>query len=156
MTSHPPTPHSWVDAAPFRAHLSHLSEATGIWWPVLAIHAGVPTHLAARLLFGRGKRRLNRLPTDCARRLLALTPEVIAKLTKRRAPAAATVRRLHVLQRRGWTSSEICHALGCPTATIHDLLSGAVTTVSLIQAHSVTALLASSDAEASGRTAWAA
>lgn len=151
-----PAHHPWVEAAPFRAHLLHVSASTGIPWPVLAIHADVPQSLAARLLYGTGRRRLLRLPADCASRLLAVTPDVAESLKKRRAPSSATARRLRELRRRGWTLPELATACNAYPAEVEALLDNAPRFIPLVLAHAVRATMATADSRAAGRVLCAA
>jgi hypothetical protein len=62
----------WVQAAPFRALLARLMDVTGLPLPVLADHGRLPPLLVHRLLYGRGGRRITRIPRECACRILAL------------------------------------------------------------------------------------
>lgn len=151
-----PTAHPWVDAAPFRAHLLHISASAGIPWSVIAVHAGVPQSLAARLVFGTGRRRLPRLPDDCARRLLAVTPESAQALRKTRTASAATTRRLRELRRRGWTQGELATACACSPAEVEALLNGSPGFIPLVLAYAVRATVATADSRVAGRSLCAA
>ncbi|HOC13250.1 MAG TPA: hypothetical protein PLL50_06000 [Propionicimonas sp.] len=62
----------WVQAAPFRALLEQMIEATGTPWPELAGRAHVPLRLTHALLFGQNGRQLPRVPYDFARRIILL------------------------------------------------------------------------------------
>lgn len=77
--------HYWVQAAPFRALLQHLSESNGLPWAVVAKRAKLPLPLAHSLLFGRGGKPLARIPPDLARQLLDLERNL--------RPKAARIRR---------------------------------------------------------------
>lgn len=151
-----PSPHAWVDAAPFRAHLEHLVEASGVPWSVIAVHAGIPTGLASRLRHRPAGRPLQRIPAHLAKRLLDVTPEVARSLRNTRVPAAATVRRLTELLRRGWSTGDVADALNCPQAEIDALTSPGSRTVPLARAHRIEALLAASDRMSAGRRPYAA
>lgn len=151
-----PTLHPWVEAAPFRAHLLHVAESTGIPWPVIAVQAGMPQSLAARLLFGTGRRRLPRLPEDCARRLLAVTPESARALRRKRTASSATTRRLHELRRRGWTLPELATMCDCSPAAVEALLCGTSRWVPLVLSHAVRAAMATADSQVAGRVLCAA
>ncbi len=72
----------WVQAAPFRALLGRLIDITGLPWPVLARHGRLPPRLVHRLLYGREGRRLARIPSDCARRILALDERRLGELAR--------------------------------------------------------------------------
>lgn len=152
----PPGRYAWVDAAPFRAHLTHVAEVSGVPWSVIAVHAGVPVSLAARLLFRRRGRLLQRLPMDCAQRLLAVTPETALSLLRARMPSPPTSGRLLELMRRGWAIEDLAEELACPTGVLRQLVTCEATSVAVVLAHTVKALLASSDSEAAGRTLCAA
>ncbi len=65
-------PDRWVEAAPFRAHLTHLCAASGLTWPVVALHAGLTLRHADALLHGREGRPAPAAPSaslrnDCGR-----------------------------------------------------------------------------------------
>ncbi|MFV0450867.1 MAG: hypothetical protein ACK5LS_01280 [Propioniciclava sp.] len=152
----PDSTHLWVDAAPFRAHVHHLVTTTGIRWTVIAVVANVPPGLMSRLLFAQGGPPLRRLPLDCARRLVAITPDLLTRLRRASMPAAPTHGRLRELARRGWTTRDLAAALGCPTAEIEVLLSGRARSVPTVRAHAVCALLAAADRAAAGRVPCAA
>ncbi len=74
----------WVQAAPFRALVRRLLELTDLPWPLLARHAGVPPVLMHRLLYGRDGRAFRRIPSDCARRLLAIDETQLIRLARLR------------------------------------------------------------------------
>lgn len=76
--------HYWVQAAPFRALVGRLIDLTGLPWPVLARQAHVPPAVVHRLLFGRDGRVPGRIPSDCARRLLALDEGQLLRLARLR------------------------------------------------------------------------
>lgn len=100
-----PNDWSWVEAAPFRAHLIWLIEATGIDRHTIAELTGVPTRLVGRLLGPRG-RALRRLPPHFARQLLLLTPRSITTCRSNRVPAERVRRVLLVLSQRGYPDTE--------------------------------------------------
>lgn len=62
-------PGSWVEAAPFRAHLRHLMEASGQPWQVVAKVARISLPDAHRLLHGRHGRPVRRISPQTASRL---------------------------------------------------------------------------------------
>ena len=76
----PVDPSLWVDAAPFAAHLLHLSASSGVPWAMVAAHAHVPLRAAERLVGVPGTRRLRKLPRALAQRLLAIDPVELAVL----------------------------------------------------------------------------
>ncbi len=73
---------SWVQAAPFRALLGRLMDVTGLPWPVLADHGGLPPQLVHRLLYGRDGRRIARIPRDCACRILSLDERTLLRVAR--------------------------------------------------------------------------
>ncbi|MFZ0530819.1 MAG: hypothetical protein WAL91_09805 [Propionicimonas sp.] len=91
--------HYWVQAAPFRALLELLIEATGLPWTELAARAHLPLRLTHALLFGRDGRRPPRIPQDCARRILALSDD-LGRIPARTIPSRTADPRL-----REWTPS---------------------------------------------------
>lgn len=78
---------TWVDAAPFRAHLVQLQAATGWPWRAIALAAGVPAPCARSLLLGRDGRRVRKIRACDAAALIALTPQRLADLRHASAPA---------------------------------------------------------------------
>lgn len=76
--------HEWVQAAPFRALVGRLIDLTGLPWPVLAECAEVSPTVLWRLLYGRGGHADARIPSDCARRLLALDEARLQRVAKLR------------------------------------------------------------------------
>lgn len=62
-------PGTWVEAAPFRAHLRHLMDATGQPWQVVAEVARISLPDAHRLLHGRRGRPVRRISPQTASRL---------------------------------------------------------------------------------------
>jgi hypothetical protein len=76
------TDHYWVQAAPFRALLCRLIDLTGLPWPVVARYAGVSPAVVRRLLYGRAGHAYGRIPSDCARRLLALDENQLQQLAR--------------------------------------------------------------------------
>ncbi|MGO1972916.1 MAG: hypothetical protein ACTH2Q_08140 [Propionibacteriaceae bacterium] len=62
-------PGTWVEAAPFRAHLHHLMDTTGQTWQVVAEVARISLPDAHRLLHGRRGRPVRRISPQTASRL---------------------------------------------------------------------------------------
>ncbi|MDQ7991308.1 MAG: hypothetical protein AAGC63_01215 [Propionicimonas sp.] len=91
-----PSPPDWVIAAPFRAHLRHLRDGTGLPWGVLARVAGVSPRLVHHLVLGRGGRYPRRITHESASRLIALDRNSLARLAVEWVPAGRT--RLQVRQ----------------------------------------------------------
>ncbi len=74
----------WVQAAPFRALVARLLDLTDLPWPLIARHAGVPPAVMHRLLYGREGHTPGRIPSDCARRLLAVDEAQLVRLARDR------------------------------------------------------------------------
>lgn len=117
-----------MPSAPFRAHLRLLLDGTGLPWPVMALAAGVPLRLVARLLNTPGSRRLPKLPAESAHRLLHLDLRTLAELERREIPAQETARILASLLADGCpparlarycrlSRSELTSTLTAPTCT---------------------------------------
>lgn len=115
---------SWVDAAPFRAHLLHVCAATGLPWQVLGLHAGLPLRLGERLVAGR---RGSRLPPAYAARILALTCAEARGLRSASVSAGPTATRLATLRASGVTARRLATVLGCTAEHVEALASGRVT-----------------------------
>lgn len=112
---------AWVAADPFRAHLAHVCAVTGLPWQVVALHAGVSVRMAEGLLHGRRGRRLRRIPRDCAQRILALSPAMVASSENAWVSAQSTGRRLAWLLSRGVPAQRLATRLGCSAERIIDL-----------------------------------
>ncbi|MBA3020478.1 hypothetical protein [Propionicimonas sp.] len=93
--------HSWVPAAPFRAHLRLLLDLSGLPWPVMALKAGVSTRLVRRLLFIERGRPLPKLPRASAVRLIGLSDATLAELGRTLVPSDETRRDLGELLAAG-------------------------------------------------------
>ena len=97
-----PDGRSWIDAAPFRAHVLHVVESAGVPWPAFAVIGGVPLATLRTLLFGRRGRRQTRIGPQLAARLLSVDVADLAGLrTGQVAAAASTVIRLRRLLAAG-------------------------------------------------------
>lgn len=88
-------PGTWVEAAPFRAHLRHLIDTTGQPLPVVAEMARISLPDARRLLHGRRGRPVRRISPQTASRLFWLDRRQLLGSASRRTrkepslPAAA-------------------------------------------------------------------
>lgn len=74
-----PDPDEWLPSAPFRAHLRHLVDTTGLDHREVARLAGVP-ELTARRLMAPQLRRRDRIRRCDAEALYLLTPELLQGL----------------------------------------------------------------------------
>jgi hypothetical protein len=115
---------TWVEAAPFRAHLRHLMSVSGLGSSSLALLVGVSPRCAHRLLHGRDGRPLKRISPEVARKLLLLTPSDARAVQRCTVPASATVRHLRRLQQAGWSEPDLASALGLSHADLIALLTG--------------------------------
>lgn len=126
----PVDPTAWVDAAPFAAHLAHLSNSTGLPWPVVAAHAGVPLRTAERLMAGRRRSRLRRIPRATAQQLFGVEPESLARLGLSAVAADASCRRVAALLGRGVPLLQLARQLGCSADLVARMADGSPATVS--------------------------
>lgn len=113
-----------VAAAPFRAHLDHVSACSGVHWSVLALHAGVHVAASRELMLGADTRRVAFIPADMASRILALSPTTAHDLRSTlvsAAPAAAALRRL---AGRGWSTGALAQRLRLSQDEVRSLLDG--------------------------------
>ena len=138
-------PDRWVDAAPFRAHLTHLCAASGLTWPGVALHAGLTLRHADALLHGREGRPARRLPRPAAQRLWQVEVGDLLVLRRTLLPADATAHRAAVLLERGTSAARICADLGWPPARLRSLLGRAPGRVTAVEALGVRALAESLD-----------
>lgn len=119
-----PAPRDWVEAEPFRAHLLHLAESTGLPWQVLALHAGISLSLADHLLHGREGRRVRRLSRASASHILAVSPQDAAALGTVWVRALSTRARAESLVRLGWPRVALAAALDVGPGQLESLLDG--------------------------------
>lgn len=120
----------WVSAAPFRSHLRHLCNETGLPWPVVALSAGLSVRHANALLHGREGRPVRRLPRPIALRLWCITAADLATLRRTRYPADVTGRRINVLLNAGFGFGRLAAELRWSPVRLANLLddpSGSVT-----------------------------
>lgn len=125
---------TWVEAAPFRAHLRHLMSVSGLGSSSVALLAGISPRCAHRLLHGRDGRPLRRISPEVARKLLLLTPADARAVQRCTVPAGATVRHLRRLEQTGWSQAELAVAVGLSHAAVARLLSGASSSCSQLVA----------------------
>lgn len=143
----------WVDAAPFRAHLRHVCDATGLPWPVLAMRAGVSLALADHLLHGRGGRRIRRITRDAAQRLLSLSPDAEARLGFEWVSSSLSGRLVTAFVRRGWSAPAIADAAGVDLRVVRALMGERPTFVTRLDELRLLVLAAVVDRDASSRLA---
>ncbi|MFT3877232.1 MAG: hypothetical protein QM708_12530 [Propioniciclava sp.] len=116
--------YAWVDAAPFRAHLLHVSAATRLPWRVLAVHAGVPLKLAERVV---ARPVGQKLPAVYATRLLRLTAADGPRIRTGQVWAAGTAALLTAMLAAGASPAALASMLGCTADHVVALASGSIT-----------------------------
>lgn len=114
----------WVEAEPFRAHLHHLAETTGVPWQLLALHAGISLALADHLMNGRRGRHVRRLSKASASHIIAVSAQDAATLGTVWVRATLARRRANALIRLGWPRATLAPALGIAPAELDSLLAG--------------------------------
>ena len=114
----------WVEAAPFRAHLSHLMAAGAMSSDMVAVLAGISPALARRLLTGRGGRALRRISPLTAAKLYQVTPQLVRSARRRPVPAGDAVARLQRLRAAGRTDGELAELVGLSSLALAELLTG--------------------------------
>ena len=115
---------TWVEAAPFRAHLQHLMAVGQLSVAAVAVLTGVSYRSAQHLLHGRGGRAVRRISPDTARRLLSVTAAEAGAAGGRMVPAASTRASIARLRRAGWSDSELAGTLGLRLVTVAGLADG--------------------------------
>lgn len=121
----------WVDAEPFRAHLAHVSVASGLPWPVIALHAGVSVRLADVLLHGRDGRRVRRIAPRDAAALLRTSVESALGLRRTWVAGEPTANRLATLLGAGMALGVLAARIGCPPAEVEAVVARPEQRVSL-------------------------
>ena len=120
----PVDPSLWVDAAPFAAHLLHLSASSGVPWAMVAAHAHVPLRAAERLVGVPGTRRLRKLPRALAQRLLAIDPVELSRLRSVWVAAGPASNRVAELVARGVPVTRVARVLVCSPDLVARLADG--------------------------------
>lgn len=92
----------WVDATPFRAHVTQLLGA-GLTVSVIAQLAGVRERSVQHLAHGREGRRVQRICRDTGRRLLRITTMEARAVRFRPVPVRLSRERLRTMVGAGWT-----------------------------------------------------
>lgn len=118
------TDHAWVQAAPFRAHVRHLIDATGIPWRAVAIAARVPPASVRTLLAGREGRLRPRISRRTAECLMAVRVDDLREARFIPVPAARTGRMLSALRRQGLSWEELAAMLGTDAVTLARIAAG--------------------------------
>lgn len=108
----------WVDAAPFRRHVRHLIEATGLSWRLVAAHADVAPRTIRTLLHGRPHtgQPVNRIHIDTARALMSLDVDDLTAAEDHRTCAADPRTLFHTLLTLGHDHAQLTRWL-----TVDDL-----------------------------------
>lgn len=138
----------WVHAAPFRAHLRHVADETGLPWQVLAVLAGVSVSLADHLLHGRNGRPVRRLAHGSAVRLLEVTPEVAVTRAACWVSPERAARFARHLADRGWSPHQITDAAAIDLGMTRALLFGSPALVPRLVEARLQVLLAALDRRA--------
>lgn len=112
---------SWVDAAPFRAHLRHVMAVGDMSVEVVAQLAGIGPRAARHLLHGRAGRPIRRINANTARRLLQVTSADARTAGRRLVSARATAERLRGLVAAGHTLAELAGQVEADPQMLRDL-----------------------------------
>ena len=129
-------PQTWVDAAPFRAHVAHLMAAAGLSVEAVALLAGVHTKAVARLIAGHDTRRpaVRRIKPELARCLLQVHSSDVRALRCRIVGAQAVTGRARLLRSSGWSEARLAATLGVDRPSLAGLLEGRATTCTALVA----------------------
>lgn len=134
----PPSRPTWVDAAPFRAHLRRVLAAADVPWPAVAVAAGIPVATVHTLLFGRAGRPQARIDPRVAARVLRVEPRDLRLLGLVRVDAWATVERLRAALAAGLDPLQLARWCRIPPDELAALVDGESATCSrLTQAMSL-------------------
>jgi plasmid maintenance system antidote protein VapI len=127
---------TWVDAAPFQAHVAHLMAAAGLTVEAVAVLAGVQPKAICRLMAGRdiGRPVVRRINSELARSLLQVRNSDVRALRCRVVAAPTVVRRVRMLRSSGWSESRLAAALQVSKPSLAALLDGTATTCTALVA----------------------
>ncbi len=115
---------SWVEAAPFRAHLRHLMSVGRLDAVEVAVVLGLSTRAVRHLLEGRAGRVARRISPRTARQLLLVHPEDVRGLRWCVTPAAAARTASRRLLARGWSPDALATAAGVGLDELRALETG--------------------------------
>lgn len=124
MSTSPMIPQQWVASAPFRAHFHLLLEDTGLPWRVLALAINLPVPLARRLALSPPGR--HRMRVADARRIIAVTPQDLSRLSVEQDSCRGTARRLQALQADGFDPLVLARGSGLTPAQVSDMITGRI------------------------------
>ena len=129
-------PQTWVDAAPFRAHVAHLMAAAGLSIEAVALLAGVHTKAVARLIAGQdtGRSAARRIKPELARCLLQVHSSDVRALRCRIVGAQTVTGRARLLRSSGWSEERLAATLGVDRPSLAGLLEGSATTCTALVA----------------------
>lgn len=119
-------PPPFVDAAPFAAHLRHVSAGSSLAWPVVALSAEVDLTEAEGLWRGT----ITQISPGTARRLWAVGPDLRGRLQRRFVDSGPTTRRVRHLLRHGWLPPALAHSVGLSLDELRGLVAGTTPRVS--------------------------
>ncbi len=111
----------WVDAAPFRAHLTHLL-ATGLTESVIARLTGISVRSVEHLAHGRRGRQVRRICGDTGRRLLRITTLEARAIRFRPVPVRPSRYRLRSMVAAGWTVHRLADDIGVSIRDVEQVL----------------------------------
>jgi hypothetical protein len=138
LFSYDPEEGGWVDATPFRAHLSHLL-AAGLTEPVIARLVGISERTVEHLAHGRAGRPLRRVCADTGRRLLRITTLEARAIRFRPVPARPSRHRLRAMVRAGWTAQVLADDIGLSIRDVEQVLGRGSATCPQLVALKITA-----------------
>ncbi|HEY5980011.1 MAG TPA: hypothetical protein VIT41_10290 [Microlunatus sp.] len=128
----------WVDATPFRAHLTHLL-ATGLTEPVIARLTGVSVRSINHLAHGRRGRPVRRICGDTGRRLLRITTMEARAIRFRPVPVRPSRYRLRAMVEAGWTRPRLAASIGVSIRDVDQILDRGAATCSQLAALKISA-----------------
>jgi hypothetical protein len=115
---------SWLDSAPFRAHVRHLMATSGLTIGELAALTDVSARLLRRLLHGRAGRPARRIDPISAGRLFSVTPLHASLARSHRVPGKRARANALLLLHRGRTAAALAQLTGLSTTDVVRLAAG--------------------------------
>jgi hypothetical protein len=129
---------AWIDASPFRAHLTLLL-ATGLTAAVIARLAGVSVRAVEHLAHGRHGRPVRRVSADTGRRLLRITTLEARAIRFRPVPVRPSRYRLRALVDAGLTLQQLADDLAVSIRDLEQVLGRGSATCSQLVALKISA-----------------
>lgn len=147
LFAYDPQPAStWVDAAPFRAHVDQLL-TIGLTEPVIAQLTGMSVRAVRHLVFGRHGRPIRRICGESARRLLLITTRDATAMRFRPVAVRPSRLRLRAMAAAGWSPAQLAETADISLSEVQQVLERGSATCSRLLELKIAAAFTQWDAD---------